>query len=291
MQHIDTIEALRRALQGKESIGFVPTMGALHAGHVSLVDRARAENDVVVVSIFVNPTQFAPDEDFDRYPKTLEADLSLLEEAGVDFVFTPSVDEMYPLFKSEGTFSETRVVPGKLAQNFEGAARPTHFEGVTLVVSKLFNIVRPRRAYFGEKDYQQLLIIEQMVRDLSMPVEIVACPIIREESGLALSSRNRYFSETQKERATLLYRALSVAKRAYAKGERDALSLAELSTEAIVRFAERDEVDSYEILYLAVVDAKTLEPLRTLGEDPHSARMLISLNYESTHLIDNADLS
>lgn len=289
MQTFTSQAELRAALGG--SVGLVPTMGALHEGHLSLVRRARQENKQVVVSIFVNPTQFAPHEDLDSYPRTLEADLELLASEGVDFVFAPSVDEMYPELKKTGSFTQTRVVPGTLAHTLEGAARPGHFEGVCLVVSKLFNLVQPNRAYFGEKDYQQLLIVRQMVRDLCMPIEVVGCPIVREESGLARSSRNNYFSKTARAQAGLLYASIRKAKQAYAAGERSAENLRVLIREDIEQSMANVQRSDYDILYIEVCDAESLVPLEKLSEDAQASRILISINFEGTHLIDNADLS
>lgn len=196
---------LQLRCQGK-TIGFVPTMGALHPGHLSLIKKARRENDVVVVSIFVNPLQFGPNEDYQRYPRPLDADKKLLRKNGCDFLFLPSVKEIYPQAQL------TYVNVGKLSDTLCGAFRPGHFRGVATVVAKLFNIILPQRAYFGQKDYQQLKIIEQMTKDLNFPIKIVPCPIVREKDGLALSSRNVYLSPEERKQAAGLFQALQMAK-------------------------------------------------------------------------------
>jgi pantoate--beta-alanine ligase len=204
---IDRIEQVRKELDGARVVGLVPTMGALHAGHLSLIERSAAECDVTLVTVFVNPLQFGPAEDFARYPRDLAADVAAAEAARADLVFAPSVEEMYgigePVVRVE--------VGGELASVFEGAARPGHFSGVATVVAKLFAIAGPCRAYFGEKDWQQLLVVRRLAADLSFPVEVVACPTVREADGLALSSRNRYLSTDERRAATVLYRALTEA--------------------------------------------------------------------------------
>lgn len=204
---------------GWGSLGLVPTMGYLHAGHVSLIERARRENARVAATIFVNPTQFGPQEDLGRYPRDLERDRLLLEAAGCDLVFAPPVEEIYP------PGADTFVVPGRVAAPLEGERRPGHFRGVATVVLKLLNIVRPDRAYFGEKDAQQLAVIRAMVRDLDQPVQIVACPTARESDGLAMSSRNSYLTPDERRAAPALFRALLAARELWAHGERDAEAL------------------------------------------------------------------
>ncbi len=201
-------EALEPARVSRRSIGFVPTMGALHAGHLSLLTAAREQGDVVVLSIFVNPLQFGADEDLAAYPRSEEADLEMARDAGVDVSFVPSVDEMYPAGRS------TTVSVRGPARLLEGAARPGHFDGVATVVAKLFNQVRPQRAYFGQKDAQQVAVIKALVRDLSVPVEVVVCPTVRESDGLALSSRNAYLEPSERTAATVLWRALQAGERA-----------------------------------------------------------------------------
>jgi len=234
--------------EGK-SIGFVPTMGYLHEGHLSLVRRARAENDVVVVSIFVNPIQFGPNEDYDRYPRDFERDKMLLEKEGVDCVFYPSVEEMYP--QDFSTYVEETVLSKPLC----GRSRPGHFRGVCTVVAKLFNIVKPHRAYFGQKDAQQFRVLRRMVRDLNMDVEMIECPIVREPDGLAMSSRNVYLSPEERGQALALYRSLKLAEELFTKGERDALKI-KREMEEFLRGFDKVKVD-----YVEIVDEETLEPV------------------------------
>ena len=204
------------------SVGLVPTMGALHEGHAALVDRAIRQNDAAIASIFVNPTQFGPGEDLAAYPRSEDADLALLEKLGAAAAFVPAVEEMYP------PGDETRVTPGPVAARLEGAARPGHFTGVATVVAKLLGVATPDRAYFGQKDFQQLRVIQTMVRDLRLATRIVGCPIVRAPSGLALSSRNAYLSDAERASATALSRGLMEAERAFEQGERDADALREL---------------------------------------------------------------
>lgn len=265
-------ESLRRR-QAAQSIGFVPTMGALHDGHLSLVRRARQENDTVVVSIFVNPTQFGPGEDFRRYPRDLQGDLEKLEGLDPDIVFVPEVADMYA--DDHCTVVE---VGGALSGTLCGTSRPGHFRGVTTVVAKLFNIVLPTRAYFGEKDYQQLQVIKRMVRDLNFPVEIVPMPIVREPDGLAMSSRNQYLAPEERGDALVLGEALDDFRQRVAGGERDALKLAQKMSELI------ESVPSAEIDYVAVVDAETLEDVATLSGRTLAA---LAVRFGDTRLIDN----
>lgn len=215
MKTVQTIKALRhiRSQLERKSVGFVPTMGYLHDGHVSLIKKARNDCDVVFVSIFVNPLQFGPQEDLSTYPRDLQRDRAIAEQAGVDVLFTPTVEEMYP------SSPLTTVTVSKLTDVLCGASRPTFFDGVATVVTKLFNIVQPHRAYFGLKDAQQVAVIQQMVKDLNIPVAIVPCPTVRESDGLATSSRNVYLSAEEREQATVLYRTLSEAKERLARGE------------------------------------------------------------------------
>ncbi len=233
-------------------IGFVPTMGFLHEGHLSLVRKCRQETDFCVVSIFVNPTQFGPGEDYQQYPRDEERDLALLSREGVDLVFMPTVEEMYP----QGYQTYVEVID--LSRPLCGRFRKGHFRGVATVVTKLFNAVMPHVAYFGKKDYQQYLIIKRMVRDLNMPVEIKALPIVREEDGLAMSSRNTYLNPQERAQAVALYRSLLRAKEEYDRGER--------SAEAIRRAVE-EELSRYPLVkpqYIEIVDGETLEPLREI---------------------------
>lgn len=297
MKILNSIEELRAKLKGGGSVGLVPTMGAIHKGHLSLVNQARKDNDTVVVSVFVNPTQFAPGEDFEEYPRTLEADAEALEAAGCDFLFAPSADEMYPDLSTlaklatkpgaKPAFIQTKVVPGKIAHKFEGAVRPTHFAGVATVVSKLFNIVTPTRAYFGEKDYQQLLVIKEMVKDLNMNVEVVACPTCRDERGLALSSRNQYLSKEERSQASAIFSAMQKAARAFEAGQRNADSLRHTIKDFLIQTLGKDEL---KINYIALVDAANLEEIEEASANPLETRILISLEWRGVHLIDNANL-
>jgi pantoate--beta-alanine ligase len=258
------------------SVGFVPTMGYLHQGHASLM-RAAAANDVVVASIFVNPLQFAPDEDLAAYPRDLERDTDVATQAGVDILFTPDVEDMYP----QGAVL-TSVSVAEISAPWEGASRPTHFAGVATVVAKLFSIVGPCRAYFGEKDYQQLAVITRMVADLSMPVEVIGCPIVREPDGLALSSRNVYLSPEERAAAVVLRRALDEGERLITAGERSTAAVDEAMA-AVVAAEPRADLD-----YAAAVDAATLAQGPTLGDE---IRLLIAARVGTTRLIDNAGVT
>jgi pantoate--beta-alanine ligase len=264
--------ALRPAWQGERAVGLVPTMGALHEGHLSLVRRARAENEVLAVSIFVNPTQFGPTEDLERYPRTPERDQALLEAEGVDVVFMPTPAVMYPPGAS------TRVEVGPLAAILEGALRPGHFAGVATVVTKLFHLTRPRRAYFGQKDAQQLAVIRRFAADLNLPVEIVGCPIVREADGLALSSRNRYLSPAERQAALVLSRALGVAAAAYADGERAAAVLSRLMRWTV----EAEPLARLD--YAEVVEGLTWE---TPAVAASGCLLLLAARLGATRLIDN----
>lgn len=273
MQLVHTIAELRQARRELASpLGLVPSMGYLHQGHLSLVRRARRECRSVVVSIFVNPTQFGPGEDLARYPRDLERDLSLLESEGVDLVFAPEPDEMYPLG------FQTYVVVEELTRLLDGTARPGHFRGVTTVVAKLFNQVQPERAYFGQKDAQQALVIQRMVADLNMPLEVVVCPTVREPDGLALSSRNTYLSPTERAAATVLSRALWAARDAYAAGERDAERLRQ-----IMRAALAGEPLA-RIDYVSCADRRTLAELERIED---GALLSLAVFIGKTRLIDN----
>jgi len=271
---VRTVAELRTALP-REGVGFVPTMGYLHAGHLALVERARAENPFVAVSIFVNPLQFGPGEDYHRYPRDLERDQALLREAGVDLLFAPSVEEMYP----KG-FSTRLQVEGPLTALWEGEVRPGHFQGVATVVARLFLLVGPGRAYFGEKDYQQLLVIRKMVRDLGFPIEVVGVPTVREEDGLALSSRNVYLSPETRKKATVLYRALS-AMREVAQGG-GSVAEALRAGEAVLA-----EVPEFRKDYLALVHPETLLPL---SDWVKGARGIVAGRFPEVRLIDNLEV-
>jgi pantoate--beta-alanine ligase len=270
--------SLARKLRREENrtIGLVPTMGALHDGHLSLIHEARALCDIVVVSVFVNPAQFGPGEDFESYPRDLTADAGTLAEYNVDYVFAPTVEEIYP----QG-FSTYVTVEGFSAE-LEGASRPGHFRGVTTIVAILLNAVRPNFAFFGQKDAQQSIIIKQMVRDLAFDTEVVVLPIVREESGLAMSSRNAYLDKPQREAATVLNRALKQARSAYDEGERNALRLIELVRAAI------EAQPLARIDYVSVNDAVTLEKLEKLDERPTLLSLAVFIG--ETRLIDNAVL-
>lgn len=269
-----TVAATRRE---NKRVGFVPTMGALHQGHLSLVRAACARTDIVIVSIFVNPTQFAPGEDFERYPRPIEADLAALKAEGVEAVFMPSRGEMY------APEAQVSVEPGPLAERWEGAIRPGHFSGVATVVAKLFNIVRPDLAFFGEKDYQQLRIIKRLTLDLDLGVGVIACPTVRDSDGLALSSRNAYLSAEERRAALALPAALAAAEDAVAWGERDPRALETLMCDTVARIAG----DAVSLDYAAVVDAVTLEPAETVAS---STRALIAGRVGATRLIDNCAL-
>jgi len=276
MEIKDTVAGLKEAIKGAEgTVGFVPTMGALHAGHISLVDRCRAECDTVVVSVFVNPTQFNDPSDLEKYPRTPEADCALLEKAGADFVFIPAVAEIYP---QEDT---RRFEFGGLDRVMEGEHRPGHFNGVAQVVSRLFDIVRPDRAYFGEKDFQQLAIIREMVRQLELPVEIVGCPIERDTDGLALSSRNVRLTPAQRGAAPLIYRTL-----------REAVGMkSQLPVEGLIRWAAAriDADPELRTEYFTVADAATLQPVSSWDE-PGTKRAFAAIWAGDVRLIDNIEL-
>ncbi|WP_427339374.1 pantoate--beta-alanine ligase [Caloranaerobacter sp. DY30410] len=276
MNIIKSIEEMKNIISDEKakgkSIGFVPTMGYLHDGHLSLMKRARKENDVVVVSIFVNPKQFGQGEDYEVYPRDIERDSKLAESVGVDYIFAPEVEEMYP--EGYNTYVEVLGVTDKLC----GASRPGHFRGVTTVVMKLFNIVTPDRAYFGQKDAQQVYVIKQMVRDLNMDVNIISCPIVREHDGLAMSSRNTYLSEEERRQALVLSKSLFWAKDMINKGERDAKTLIEGIKSMI------NEMPLADIDYVEIIDYDTFREV-----DKLKGNILIALAVRigKTRLIDN----
>jgi pantoate--beta-alanine ligase len=265
--HLDAARAAGR------SVGFVPTMGYLHAGHASLMAAARRETDVVVASIFVNPLQFAPTEDLDAYPRDLRGDTDLAESEGVDLLFVPTTAEMYP----RGAVATTVMVAGVSAP-LEGRSRPTHFAGVATVVAKLFAIVGPCRAYFGEKDFQQVAVVRRMVADLSIPVEVVACPTSRASDGLALSSRNAYLSDDERRAAPVVQRALQAGRAAIDAGQRDPAVVRAVMAEVVAAepLAELD--------YAEVVDATTLEVVDPLAGE---LRLLAAVRFSGARLIDN----
>lgn len=263
----------RKAKEEGKIIGFVPTMGALHEGHLSLIRKARKDCDVVVVSIFVNPTQFGPGEDFERYPRNLSQDIILCEKEGVDFVFAPSSKDMYP----EG-YSTWVEVSGKLTQILEGAHRPGHFRGVTTVVTKLFNIVDPHYSYFGEKDYQQALVVKRMVEDLNMDTQIVVMPTVRERDGLACSSRNSYLTGEKREAARILYKSLVEAKKMIENGEKDASRI----LSALENFIKKEPLARID--YITLADPKTLEPVKKIEGEVVVA---LAVKIGDVRLIDN----
>ncbi len=273
MNRVVTLPDLRAArARLPEPVGFVPTMGYLHEGHLSLVRRARAECAGVVVSIFVNPTQFGPSEDLDAYPRDLERDLALLSAEGVDLVWTPSAETMYP------PGYQTWVTVEEVARPLEGARRPGHFRGVTTVVAQLFNAVQPQRAYFGQKDAQQAVVIRRMVRDLHFPLEVVVCPIVREPDGLAMSSRNVYLSPRERQAALVLHRALRAAEAAFRGGERDAGRLRALMAETI------DAEPLARRQYVSCADPDSLEELHG---PVRRALLSMAVYVGKTRLIDN----
>jgi len=273
MKIVSTLSELRAARAGlPEPVGFVPTMGFLHAGHLSLARRAKEECTSVVASIFVNPTQFGPGEDLSKYPRDLARDLSLLESAGVNLVWTPTPEVMYP-----PTF-QTWVTVEELTKGLEGAMRPGHFRGVTTVVAKLFNDVLPQKAYFGQKDAQQAAVIRQMTKDLDFPIEIVVCPTVREADGLAMSSRNAYLDAEECQAATVLFRALSAAKTAFEGGERCAETLRRIMTETI------NVEPLAKLQYVSCADYETLQELERVER---KALLSMAVFMGKTRLIDN----
>ena len=272
MRVLKTKAEVRAARPRFEQMGLVPTMGFLHEGHLSLMRRAKGECGAVTATIFVNPTQFAPGGDFDTYPRDLDRDLNLLQEAGVDLVFTPSPEEMYP----EGF--DAAVTIGGVSEGLEGAARPGHFAGVATVVLKLINIVQPTRAYFGQKDAQQAAVINKLARDLDLPAQITIAPTVREADGLAMSSRNAYLAPSERAAAVVLHRALSAAESLYDGGERRAAVLRDAMTAALADepLAETD--------YVSVADPLTLKELQTVE---NGALLSLAVKIGPARLIDN----
>ena len=266
----------RRARADGKRLGLVPTMGALHEGHLSLVRAAKAQCDTVAVSLFVNPTQFGPTEDLAKYPRPFERDRELLEKEGVAILFAPPVDEMYP--KGE----VTRVVVEGLSEKLDGRSRPGHFRGVTTVVSKLFHIIEPDIAFFGQKDAAQSAIIRRLVRDLNFPVEIVICPIVREPDGLAMSSRNVYLSTEDRQSALVLHRSLGLVEEKFRAGEKDAAQLIAIARQV---FAQKPQV---RLDYFEIVDPDTLDPVERIQQP---ALVAVAAYVGSTRLIDNLILN
>jgi pantoate--beta-alanine ligase len=276
MQVVETIaeiRALRQKLKG--TVGFVPTMGFLHEGHLALVKRTKVENSAVIVSIYVNPTQFGPKEDFGAYPRDLDRDLELLRKEGTDIVFVPLDDEMYPPGFSSWVDVE------KVTERLEGACRPGHFRGVATVVAKLFNIVQPTRAYFGQKDAQQVVVIKRMVADLDMNLEVVVVPTVRESDGLAMSSRNIYLNPEERQAATILFEAFTLARQLRRGGEKDAEKIRRQMT-ALIQEEPLAQID-----YVSIADSETLEEL-DLIDRPAVAALAVRIG--KTRLIDNMPL-
>lgn len=280
MRSIATKQDLRSAIgelqQADRSIGFVPTMGYLHEGHLSLIRKARSENDVVVVSVFVNPTQFGPNEDLEAYPRDRRHDEALLKAEKVDIAFFPTADELYP--KQYSTYVD---VEGDLTANLCGRSRPGHFRGVATIVAKLFHLVTPRHAYFGQKDAQQLAVITQMVKDLDLNVRIVPCPTVREKDGLAMSSRNTYLTPDQRREAPGIYQALQAAGRQIDRGERRAAHIRRGIQDRISAIPEAD------IDYIAVVDGQTLSDVDEIGG---KVLIAVAVKIGKTRLIDNIQM-
>jgi pantoate--beta-alanine ligase len=276
MKIAKTIESVRHlvkaARRAGKKIGFVPTMGALHIGHISLIEAAKKNCDFVVVSIFVNPTQFGPKEDFKKYPRPIKADLKMCRKAGVDVVFSPTPQEMYP------AENFTWVDVEKLSEPLCGKFRPGHFRGVATICAKLFNIVTPDVAYFGQKDAQQAIVIKRMVADLNMPLQIVVCPTVREKNGLAMSSRNQYLTPQQKEDAALIYKSLQKCRRMIKQGETNAKKIIAEMRKVL------KQIPSVEIQYVSIVDAETLQNIDKVAGKVLAA---IAVKIGSTRLIDN----
>ncbi len=264
--------ACRQVTRNGKTLGFVPTMGALHEGHLSLVRASKARCDVTAVSIFVNPLQFGPAEDLDKYPRPLERDTALLEQAGVDLLFTPGAKEMYP------PGAQTYVLVEELSNKLDGASRPGHLRGVATVVAKLFEIVRPDCAFFGQKDAAQVAVLRKLVDDLDMDVEVVVCPIVREKDGLAMSSRNAYLTPEQRQQALVLYRALTRVQTALDHGERESAKLIEVGKQVIA------EEPGARLDYFTIVDPDTLEPVAKVS---HCALVAVAAYVGATRLIDN----
>lgn len=279
IQVIDNIEELQRKLNRNErnasTVGFVPTMGYLHEGHLSLVKHAKKQNDIVVMSIFVNPAQFGPGEDFESYPRDMARDIQLASEAGVDIVFTPTVEEMYP------TDGGIRILPGKQAEGLCGAARPGHFDGVLKVVLKLFNIVDPDHSYFGMKDAQQLAIIETFVKDFNLRTAIVRVPIVREEDGLAKSSRNVNLTDSERPEATVIYRALQIGAELFAEGADPAAIEQQVS--AYIASNSSGKID-----YVKMLAYPELSPIKW---DTQEVILACAVKFSTTRLIDNIIMS
>jgi len=273
MKVIETITEVKKArYKLKGTVGLFPTLGYLHEGHLSLVRSSRQENDHTISSIFVNPTQFGPSEDFKNYPREFQRDLALLEEEGVEFVFMPSMKEMYP--KGYNTWVDIE----KVTERLEGAARPTHFRGVTTIVAKLFNILEPTRAYFGQKDAQQLFVIKKMVAELNMNIEVITCPTVREVDGLAMSSRNSYLNPEERKSASVLYQSLNLAKEMWSQGEKDAGKIRN-KMEKLIHQHPLAIID-----YISIADTETLEEMEKIKPP---ALVSLAVKIGKPRLLDN----
>jgi pantoate--beta-alanine ligase len=276
MKHVESVAEMkavcREIARSGRTLGFVPTMGALHEGHASLVRASKAQCQATAVSIFVNPLQFGPTEDLAKYPRTMERDSKLLQELGVDVLYAPTVDEMYP------AGATTYVEVSGISDRLDGGSRPGHFRGVATVVAKLFEIVRPDRAFFGQKDAAQVAVLRRMARDLDMDVELVVCPIVREKDGLAMSSRNAYLDPTQRKQALVLNRSLMRVQHAADSGERDVTKLIEAGKNVIA------EEPAARLDYFAIVDPDTLEPVDDISR---TALVAVAAYVGTTRLIDN----
>lgn len=283
MKVVETIAEMKKLrLEMAGSVGFVPTMGYLHEGHLSLVRRARSENPSVIVSIFVNPTQFGPKEDFSSYPRDIPRDLAMLEKVPTDIIFMPPAAEMYPPQFNSWVDVE------KVTERLEGAIRPGHFRGVATVVAKLFNIVQPTKAYFGQKDAQQLAVIKKMVADLNMNLEVVACPTVREPDGLAMSSRNTYLNPEERRAATVLYKALTLAKDFFSNGMWD---IQTVRGQMMLLLSREPLVTLSNIEYVSIANPETLEEQNPLGRVNPPALVSLAVRIGKTRLIDNVVLA
>tara|TARA_B110000438_G_C15694497_1_gene598310 strand:+ start:159 stop:1016 length:858 start_codon:yes stop_codon:yes gene_type:complete len=271
----DFQDFLKKMRQNQESLGFVPTMGALHQGHTSLIDASRTGGNSTIVSIFLNPLQFEPSEDLETYPKDLERDIAICQAQGADVVFCPSYEEIYQSGEANS------ISPGKIAEIFEGRIRPSHFSGVATVLLRLFGIVGASSAYFGEKDFQQIVVVKNLVKEFRLPIEIIPCPTIREKDGLALSSRNVYLSLEERSEAPVLYRALSAAAKEIVRGEQDTKYLSSL-VESIIKKESKGRLD-----YVGIVYEETFASPTCLDQSGKSVRILIACTFGEARLIDN----
>ena len=277
IKHINEMRSYIKGIEKEKSIGFVPTMGHLHEGHLSLIKRARQDCDEVVVSIFVNPTQFGAGEDYCRYPRDLSRDIKLCKQEGVDVVFAPSREEMYP----DGYSTFVRV-EGGLSLTLEGSSRPGHFQGVCTILTKLFNIISPHFSYFGQKDYQQVLVVKRLVRDLNFNTRIVVLPTVREKDGLAVSSRNSYLNKEERCAATVLHQSLEKAKQLIKEGKRDS-DLVVSRMKDLIKAEPLAEID-----YVAVVDSETLRKVERIAKE---VLVAVAVKIGGTRLIDNAKIA